>query len=100
MVLDSENLVSHIGKIYNALSFKIADEIHRNINEVEEVFVWMYNVIGRPVKEPKAVVVQPIVENNFKKIEAKEKIEEIVQGNLSNIRLFCNDLISGKIKIA
>ena len=95
-----KNPVSHIGKIYNALSFKIADEIHRNINEVEEVFVWMYNVIGRPVKEPKAVVVQPIVENNFKKIEAKEKIEEIVQGNLSNIRLFCNDLISGKIQIA
>jgi S-adenosylmethionine synthetase len=92
-----KNPVSHIGKIYNALSFKIADEIQRNINEVEEVFVWMYNVIGRPVKEPKAVIVQPIVENNFK---SKEKIEEIVNRNLSNINQFCNDLIFGKIQIA
>lgn len=94
-----KNPVSHIGKIYNALSFKIADEIHREINEIEEVFVWMYNVIGRPVKEPKAVVVQPIVEYHFNK-ESQEKIEEIVQRNLSNIKQFCNDLISGKIQIA
>jgi S-adenosylmethionine synthetase len=92
-----KNPVSHIGKIYNALSFKIADEIHKNVNEVDEVFVWMYNVIGRPVNEPKAVIVQPIVENNFK---SKEKIEEIVNKNLSNIKQFCNELISGKIHIA
>lgn len=94
-----KNPVSHIGKIYNALSFTIADEIHRNVNGISEVFVWMYNVIGRPVNDPKAVIVQPIVEAYFKK-EAEQKIQEIVNKNLSNINQFCNNLISGKIQIA
>lgn len=93
-----KNPVSHIGKIYNILSFRIADEIHKNVSEVDEVFVWMYNVIGRPVNEPKAVVVQPIVEDEFKKKESKEKIEEIVNKNLSNMKQFCDELISGKIQ--
>ncbi len=93
-----KNPVSHIGKIYNILSFRIADEIHKNVSEVDEVFVWMYNVIGRPVNEPKAVIVQPIVEDEFKKKESKEKIEEIVNKNLSNMKQFCDELISGKIQ--
>lgn len=93
-----KNPVSHIGKIYNMLSFRIADEIHKNVSEVDEVFVWMYNVIGRPVNEPKAVIVQPIVEDEFKKKESKEKIEEIVNKNLSNMKQFCDELISGKIQ--
>lgn len=95
-----KNPVSHIGKIYNALSFKIADEIHNEISEFEEVFVWMYNIIGRPVKYPKAIIVQPIIKENLK-IEKKEenRITEIVEKNLENINNFCNELISGKIKI-
>ncbi len=95
-----KNPVSHIGKIYNALSFSIANQIHENVDGVSEVFVWMYNVIGRPVNDPKSVIVQPIVENNFNEAEAKQKIQEIVEKNLSNINQFCNDLISGKIQIA
>lgn len=96
-----KNPVSHIGKIYNALSFKIANEIHTEVSGLDEVFVWMYNVIGQPVKNPKAVIVQPIVEKNSK-LEKKEKshINEIVEKNLEDIGNFCNELIDGKIKIA
>ncbi len=96
-----KNPVSHIGKIYNALSFKLADEIQSAIPEMDEVFVWMYNIIGRPVKEPKAVVVQPILQNRAE-IGANEKkqIEEIIVSNLENIDSFCNDLILGKVAIA
>lgn len=94
-----KNPVSHIGKIYNALSFSIADQIHKNVDGISEVFVWMYNVIGRPVNDPKSVIVQPIIESNYDEAEAKKKIQEIVEKNLSNINQFCNDLISGKIQI-
>lgn len=94
-----KNPVSHIGKIYNALSFSIADQIHKNVDGISEVFVWMYNVIGRPVNDPKSVIVQPIIESNYNEAEAKKKIQEIVEKNLSNINQFCNDLISGKIQI-
>jgi S-adenosylmethionine synthetase len=94
-----KNPVSHIGKIYNALSFKIANEIHDNVSNLDEVYVWMYNVIGRPVNEPRAVIVQPISKGDVLDVE-KNQINEIVEKNLQNIHEFCNELISGKYQIA
>ncbi|MBI5859254.1 MAG: methionine adenosyltransferase [Nitrosarchaeum sp.] len=90
-----KNPVSHIGKIYNALSFKIANEIHAKVSGLDEVCVWMYNVIGRPVNDPKAVIVQPITTGQLQSAE-KNQINEIVENNLQNIPEFCNELISGK----
>jgi S-adenosylmethionine synthetase len=93
-----KNPASHIGKIYNALSFKIANEIYIKVSGLEEVCVWMYNVIGSPVKEPKAIIVQPFVEGQLHSIE-KNHINEIVEENLQNINDFCNELISGKTPV-
>jgi S-adenosylmethionine synthetase len=94
-----KNPVSHIGKIYNALSFKIANEIHTKVSGLDEVCVWMYNVIGRPVNDPKAVIVQPTIIGQLQDAE-KNQINEIVENNLQNIHEFCNELISGKHPIA
>jgi S-adenosylmethionine synthetase len=94
-----KNPVSHIGKIYNALSFKIANEIHTKVSGLDEVCVWMYNVIGRPVNDPKAVIVQPTIVGQLQDAE-KNQINEIVENNLQNIHEFCNELISGKHPIA
>lgn len=94
-----KNPVSHIGKIYNALSFKIANEIHTKVSGLDEVCVWMYNVIGRPVNEPEAVIVQPTITGQLHDAE-KNQINEIVENNLQNIREFCNELISGKYPVA
>ena len=96
-----KNPVSHIGKIYNALSFRMADQIHKYVPGLDEVFVWMYNVIGRPVSEPKAVIIQPIVSEGSKLEDGEMKqITDIVEKNLESIDDFCSDLISGKIQIA
>ena len=94
-----KNPVSHIGKIYNALSFKIANEIHTKVSGLDEVCVWMYNVIGRPVNDPKAVIIQPTIVGQLHDAE-KNQINEIVENNLQNIHKFCNELISGKHPIA
>ncbi|TAK24455.1 MAG: S-adenosylmethionine synthetase [Nitrosarchaeum sp.] len=94
-----KNPVSHIGKIYNALSFKIANEIHTKVSGLDEVCVWMYNMIGRPVNDPKAVIVQPTITGQLHDAE-KNQINEIVENNLQNIHEFCNELISGKYPIA
>ena len=89
-----KNPISHIGKIYNALSFALADEILTKTN-FDEVFVWMYNVIGKPVNEPKAVVVQPILKQNLSMSQSDMiQIREIVSNNLDHIDRFCMNLIS------
>lgn len=96
-----KNPVSHIGKIYNALSFKMADEIHKSVSSIDEVIVWMYNVIGRPVSDPKAIVVEPITKQNKDLTESdKNQIQKIISENLANIDKFCMDLASEKILVA
>lgn len=96
-----KNPVSHIGKIYNMLSFKIANEIHDQISSVDEVSVLMYNIIGRQVNNPKAVIIQPITKNNIEMTEAdKNQIQKIVSTNLEQMHSFCMSLISGNVQIA
>ena len=93
-----KNPVSHIGKIYNAMSFRIAKQIHNNIPDIE-VLVWMYNVIGKPVNEPQAIVVQPISENKLDASKIKGQVNEIIEKNLDKMNEFCMDLALGKIEI-
>lgn len=95
-----KNPVSHIGKIYNALSFKLADEIHRQVSGADEVFVWMYNVIGRPVNDPKAVVVQPITKGAPMAEPEMRKIRDIISDNLEKMDSFCKSLLSEDVPVA
>jgi S-adenosylmethionine synthetase len=94
-----KNPVSHIGKIYNALSFRIAEEIQKTLPEMDEVLVWMYNVIGKPVNDPRAVIVQPISNKELDASKFETTIKEIVDKNLDNIDEFCMQLASGKIDV-
>lgn len=95
-----KNPVSHIGKIYNALSFKLAEEIQKTVPDLEEVLVWMYNVIGKPVNEPKAIIIQPISDKELDVAKFESAIKEIVEQNLNKMDEFCMQLASGKIEIA
>jgi len=93
-----KNPVSHIGKIYNAMSFKLAEQIHNDLPDLE-VLVWMYNVIGKPVNEPQAIVVQPISENKLDVSKLKNQVNEIIEKNLDKMNEFCMELALGKIEI-
>jgi S-adenosylmethionine synthetase len=93
-----KNPVSHIGKIYNAMSFKLAEQIHNDLPDLE-VVVWMYNVIGKPVNEPQAIVVQPISENKLDVSKLKNQVNDIIEKNLDKMNEFCMELALGKIEI-
>lgn len=96
-----KNPVSHIGKIYNTLSFKLADDIQKQVPDIEEVFVWMYNVIGRPVDDPKAVVVQPLTKNNSELESSQQaQIREIISSNLEKMDAFCKKLLYDETLVA
>ena len=56
-------------------------------------------MIGRPVNDPKAVIVQPTISGQLQNAE-KNQINDIVEKNLQNISQFCNELISGKYPVA
>jgi S-adenosylmethionine synthetase len=93
-----KNSVSHIGKIYSIMCFNLAKAIYENVTGMDEVYVWMYNLIGNPVDKPKAVIVQPVAKQKIK-VEASE-INKIIEEKLAKMDDFCKQLMSGKIKVA
>jgi len=97
-----KNPVSHVGKIYNLLSFHIADRIYHETGEVSEVYVWLVSRIGQPVNLPSTIAVQAIPsKKNYNEKDLVKKIEEIVDNSFSKefLTSFINKLIEGEIKV-
>jgi len=94
-----KNAYSHVGKIYNVLTNKIATDTYQNVNGVEEVYVWLLSQIGKPIDQPLIASAQVRTEENTKIEEIQEPVEEELNKQLENIKRFCNDLSKGKMKI-
>jgi len=94
-----KNPVSHVGKIYNLLTHKIAQEIYSEVSGVREVYVWMLSKIGRPIDQPAIASVQIIGMPNISNSRVKKEAERIVDYQLENIDKFCTDLTNGKIPV-
>jgi len=93
-----KNPVSHIGKIYNVLSHRIAAQIYREIPEVEEVYVWLLSEIGTPIDMPQIATAQLLMKKGaIKEVEAEAS--ELIEKELENIEAFCMELAAGKIPI-
>jgi S-adenosylmethionine synthetase len=93
-----KNPVSHVGKIYNLLSYRIADEIYTNVSGIKEVYVWLLSQIGRRIDHPKMAAAQMIMENGNVDSVRKE-VQEIIDKELDNINNFCMELAKGKISV-
>ncbi|OYT42648.1 MAG: S-adenosylmethionine synthetase, partial [Candidatus Aenigmarchaeota archaeon ex4484_224] len=70
-----KNPVSHVGKIYNLLSFELAREIKKRINGIDEVYVWLVSKIGQRIDKPAIVSVEYISEKEINEKEVREEIE-------------------------
>lgn len=94
-----KNPVSHVGKIYNLLTHRIADQVHKKVDEVEEVYIWLLSQIGKPIDQPAVAAAQVVMKNRNHIEDVRKKIEEVVNFELENIDGFCKDLAQGKIPI-
>ncbi len=94
-----KNPVSHVGKIYNSLTHKIADDVYNKVSGLAEVYIWLLSQIGKPIDKPAIAAAQVVMKqgNSFKSVQ--REIEEVVDYELENIGTFCSDLASGKISI-
>lgn len=94
-----KNPVSHVGKIYNLLTHSLAEKIYNEINDVEEVYVWMLSKIGQPVDQPVITAVQLMTKSESYFNAIRKRVEEIVRYELENIDRFIEDLIYGRIPV-
>lgn len=94
-----KNPVSHVGKIYNILTHKIANEIYQGVPGVREVYVWLCSQIGTPIDQPKIASAQLILEPGVLFDSTSKKVKEIMDGRLANIGKFCEELVQGKYPV-
>ncbi len=94
-----KNPVSHVGKIYNSLTHHIADRVHKQVSEIEEVYIWLLSQIGKSIDQPAIAAAQVVMKANNSFNSVKRDITEVVNSELENIDKFCNDLAQGKISI-
>lgn len=94
-----KNPVSHVGKIYNVLSHKLAREIYETIEGVQEVHVLLLSRIGTPIDRPQMAVAQILPEKGRKIRELARPAEEILAKGLAGIGAFCLELSRGKYPI-
>jgi len=94
-----KNPVSHIGKIYNILSYKMAEKIYQEIPGIKEVYVWLLSEIGQPINQPKIASAQLILDSNVNFSSISKQVEEIIQTELSQIDRFCESLVKERYEI-
>ena len=94
-----KNPVSHVGKIYNLLTHRIAEHVCRNVPEIQEVYIWLLSRIGQSIDQPAIAAAQVIMKkgNSFETV--KKNIAEVIDYELENIDKFCEDLAEGKIPV-
>ncbi|KUO42449.1 MAG: S-adenosylmethionine synthetase [Hadesarchaea archaeon YNP_N21] len=94
-----KNPVSHVGKIYNILTHKIAESIYTQVPGMEEVYVWLVSQIGRPVDQPMIAAARVILKEGTTLEAVKKDIENTIDRELQGIEKFCDALAHGKIQI-
>ena len=92
-----KNPVSHVGKIYNFLTFKIAQHVYEEIEDLEEVYIWLLSRIGSPIDHPAIAAAQVITKGGNHIDKVKHKINAVLDEELENIQKFCMELAEGKI---
>lgn len=94
-----KNPVSHVGKIYNLLCYRLADRIVDEVSGVKETYVWLLSQIGRPINEPSVVSAQIIPEKGVNVSTLSTSVNEIIEDEFEHLSDFCEDLAKGIISL-
>jgi len=92
-----KNPVSHVGKIYNMLCYRIADRIIDEVNGVEETYVWLLSRIGHPINEPSVISAQIIPQKGVAMKSLESSINEIIADEFDHLDEFCTSLAEGHV---
>jgi S-adenosylmethionine synthetase len=94
-----KNPVSHVGKIYNVLAHKIAQELYETVDGIREVYVLLLSRIGAPVNRPLTAAAQVALAPRRKISGVNRQAREIFERELSSLSRFCSELAAGKYPV-
>ena len=95
-----KNPVTHVGKLYNILSFQIADRlVKEHPGRVKEVWVRIVSQIGKPIDEPQAATAQIIPEAGTHLGAIAKDAESLVDEELGKIYKLTDRIVAGECRV-
>ncbi len=91
-----KNPVSHVGKIYNVLAFKIANRVVKEVKGIEEIYVELLSQIGHPIDQPLAAVAKIIPVKGASVASVRSDVETIINEELEKITDITNLIVKGE----
>jgi S-adenosylmethionine synthetase len=97
-----KNPTSHVGKIYNLLTYRMATRIYEDVGGLQEVYVWLLSQIGVPVNQPKIAAAQLVLQPGVELKSVQRDVREVMESELDDghLKRFINSLIKGRTPIA
>lgn len=93
-----KNPVTHVGKMYNILANKIADDIVKETKgDVLEVHVRILSQIGAPIDQPQVASVQVILADGVKMDKVKKTMNGVTDNWLEDITKITDLIVKGKV---
>jgi S-adenosylmethionine synthetase len=80
-----KNPISHVGKIYNVLSFLAAQEIVREVPEIHEASVYIRSQIGHPLDQPLIATATIKPTKGVLTKELEEKVRQVLDRRLEKV---------------
>ena len=93
-----KNPINHVGKIYNLLSNKMADQITSEIDGIQQIHIMILSQIGKPIDHPKAASAQIIVEDGYSISSVHKDVEGIMDNWLEDIGKITEMMVKGEIR--
>lgn len=92
-----KNPINHVGKLYNLLSNKIANDIANSVPGIEDVYIRILSQIGKPIDQPLIASAQVIPENGANMKVIKSESEAIIDKRLADITKITEMIARGEL---
>ena len=94
-----KNPVSHVGKIYGVLAHQLAAHIHRDVEGLDDVSVWLCSRIGQRIDQPAIAAVRYAAAAGVDRANIERRAAAIVDAELDVLPRFCADLAAGRYPV-
>jgi S-adenosylmethionine synthetase len=94
-----KNPVSHVGKIYSLLTYRIAAEIYASVPGLREVYIWLCSQIGQPIDQPLIASAQLILQPGVTLAEVEPTVKALIEQELATMADFTGRLASGELPV-
>jgi len=92
-----KNPFNHIGKLYNLLAHELADDVHEEVDGVEEATVKLLSQIGSPIDQPQVAAVNVHTADGVSAEDVEYDVESVVDDGLGDVTSITRRIINGEL---